>query len=131
MCLIYLNCTLLLSCLCQCPPTPSLLSDFIYLFTPFCCCHHVVSFIFISFLVLFSPTWCLSSPLLSFPLSPPPTSPPSSLHLPSITVSQRHSQTGGGVKRWWAPGNPRGAFQWQGPQVNISRAVLFKQTRRQ
>lgn len=74
------------SFLCQCPPTPSLLSDFIYLFTPFCCCHHVVSFIFISFLVLFSPTWCHPSPLLSSPfrsLPHPPIHPRLSIFHPS------------------------------------------------
>lgn len=78
--------------------------------------------------VLFPPHGVTPLPLLSFAFlptpSPPLPSPPLSLHPPSIVVSQRHSQTGGGVKRWWAPGNPRGAFQWQGPQVKISRAAV-------
>ena len=104
----------------------SLLSVFIYIHRSVV----VIIFFFLSssssssshFLFCFSPTWCHPSPLLSFP--PPPTH-PSLVCLPSITVSQRHSQTGGGVKRWWAPGNPRGAFQWQRPQVKIPREELL------
>lgn len=43
--------------------------------------------------------------------------------------SQRHCQTGGGVKRRWAPGDPRGAFQWQGPQVKTSRAEQLEENK--
>ncbi len=108
---------------CQSPPTPCFLFLFIYitlLLSSSCFFHHHLISCFI-FPHMVSP---LSSPLLSSPLHslPPATHPPLSLRLPSVTVSQRHSQTGGGVKRRWAPGNPRGAFQWQGPQVKISRA---------
>lgn len=137
MCLIYLDCSVLLSFLFSVSLLQRLLTFCFYLYTPLCCCHHLF---FLSsssshFLFCFSPTWCHPSPPLSSPLFstsshlPPPTPDPSrpclSLRLPSITVSQRHSQTGGGVKRWWAPGNPRGAFQWQRPQVKIPWAELL------
>lgn len=124
MCLIYLDCSVLLFFF------VSLLQHLafcFYLFTPLCCCHHLVSFIITLFPVLFFPHMVspLSSPLLSTPFPPHPSalvSPSSIRH----RLSQRHSQTGGGVKRRWAPGNPRGAFQWQGPQVKMSRAELWR-----
>lgn len=94
----------------------------------FVCLHHwAVVIMFLSslphFLFLFLPTWCHPSPLISTPhlLPNPPIHPRLSLSFIRLR-SQRHCQTGGGVKRRWAPGDPRGAFQWQGPQVKITRA---------
>lgn len=89
MCMIYFNCSVLLPC-CQSPPMPTLISFFKF---NFCCCHHHLMSPF-----CFLPTWCHPSPL-STPSSKPTTT------LPGLSVSQRHSQTGGGVKRRWAAGD--------------------------
>lgn len=120
MCLISLDCSVLLCFLS--PLTPP------WLLFLFVCLHHwAVVIMFLSslphFLFLFLPTWCHPSPLISTPhlLPNPPTHPRLSLSFIRLR-SQRHCQTGGGVKRRWAPGDPRGAFQWQGPQVKITRA---------
>lgn len=91
---------------------------FLY-FTPLCWCY-----VMIFHHILFSVFAHMVSPLSS-PLPHPPNHQPTHpclLRLPSVTFSQRHCKTGGGVKRRWAPGNPCGAFQWQGPQVKTSRA---------
>ena len=138
-----LLCFIVIFVFCQPPPAPPYFL-FLFIYTALLLSSSFFSFIIIiiiiSLPVLFFPHMVsplssplLSSPLLSSPLFstpfPPPTPDPScpclSLRLPSITISQRHSQTGGGVKRWWAPGNPRGAFQWQRPQVKIPWAELL------
>lgn len=100
------------------PDLVILLSDLIY---SHFCCHRLIFFPpFVSFFLSCPPSphtvSPLPSPLLLTPLSV-------LVSLLSATVSQRHCQTGGGVERWRAPGNPRGAFQWEGPQVKISTAA--------
>lgn len=90
-----------------------------YLIYSHFCCHrliHFSPFVSLFFLSCLPPTRCHPSPL---PLTPPSAF----VSLLSATVSQRHCQTGGGVERRRAPGNPRGAFQWEGPQVKISTAA--------
>lgn len=116
MCLISLDCSVLL---CFLSPLTSI---FICLFAPLSSCHNVsvfiASFPVFIFAHMVSP---LSSDLHPDLLPNPPTHPRLSLSFIRLR-SQRHCQTGGGVKRRWAPGDPRGAFQWQGPQVKITRA---------